>query len=79
MIYKKESETKVVLKPVCNVIGVIFGHSKAKDKNVVNCVTLRLQTFGTRLCYKIYSLIINVFLAQRGWDRCLVPTSLYIF
>ena len=72
---QKENETKVALKPVCNVICVIFGRSKAKDKNVVNRVTLRLQTFGTRLCYKIYNLIINAFLAQRGWDRCFVPTS----
>ncbi len=46
---KKESETKVALKPVCNVFGDIFGRSKAQDRNGVSCVTLRLQTFGMRL------------------------------
>ena len=65
LVHRKESETKAALKPVCNVVFAIFGRSKAKDGNDVNDITLRLQTFGTRLGYKIYSLIINAFLAQR--------------
>ena len=51
---KKESGTKVVLKPVCNVVYAIFGRSKAQDRNGVNGITLRIQTFETRLCYKNY-------------------------
>ena len=65
IFYKIESETKVVLKPVYNVVFVIFGRSKAKDRNVVNCVTLRLQTFGTRLCcqtdMRLDMRLINIF------------------
>ena len=57
--------TRVGLKPVCNVICVIFGRSKAKDRDCVNYVTLRLQTFGTRLCYKNFMLIMNIFLAKK--------------
>ena len=66
LVHRKESEPKAALKPVCNVVFAIFGRSKAKDGNDVNDITLRLQTFGTRLGYKIYSLIINAFLAQKG-------------
>ena len=43
-----KSVTKVGLKLVCNVVFVIFGRSKAKDRNDGNCVTLKLQTFGAR-------------------------------
>jgi len=48
------SETKVVLKPVCNGDCVILTRSVAKRRNCVIVVTLRLQTFGTRLCYQNY-------------------------
>ena len=75
LVHRKESETKAALKPVCNVVFAIFDRSKVKDRNGVNDIALRLQAFGTRLCYKIYSLIINPFLTQRGWDKTIVPTS----
>ena len=64
-MHRKESETKAALKPAGNIVCAIFGRSKAKDRNDVNDITVRLQDFGTRLSYKIYSLIINAFLAQR--------------
>ncbi len=73
LVHRKESETKAALKPVCNVVFAIFGRSKAKDGNDVNDITLRLQTFGTRLGYKIYSLTIHAFLAQRVWNKSIVP------
>ena len=44
-----ESETKDVLKPICNDDCVILGHSEAKNQNDVIVVTVRLQSFGTRL------------------------------
>jgi aspartate/tyrosine/aromatic aminotransferase len=75
MINTKESETKVVLKPVCNVICAIFGRSKAKDRDCANCVTLRFQTFGTRLCYQTDMLLINTFLAKEVGTNSFVPTS----
>lgn len=67
LVHRKESETKAALKPAGNIVCAIFGRSKAKDRNDVNdiTITVRLQDFGTRLSYKIYSLIINAFLAQR--------------
>ncbi|MCT0486310.1 hypothetical protein DIS13_05935 [Weissella paramesenteroides] len=76
-IMKNESETKVVLKPVWNIIFVIFGRSKAKDKIIVNFVTLRLQTFGTRLCYQTFMLIIDTFLAKRSWNKFFCPNFFY--
>ena len=46
---KIESVTKDVLKPICNDDCIILGRSKAKNQNNAIVVTLRLQSFGTRL------------------------------
>ena len=45
----RESETKDVLKSICNDDCVILGHSEAKNQNDVIVVTVRLQSFGTHL------------------------------
>jgi len=37
------------LKPICKDDCVILGRSKAKDQNNAIVVTVRLQSFGTRL------------------------------
>jgi len=37
------------LKPICNGDCVILGRSKAKDQNDAIIVTVRLQSFETRL------------------------------
>ena len=47
--FKHKSETKDVLKPLCNGDCVILGRSKAKNQNDAIVVTVRLQSFGTRL------------------------------
>ncbi len=44
-----ESETKDGLKPICNDDCVVLGRSKAKNQNNEIVVTVRLQSFGTRL------------------------------
>ena len=65
----KKSETKVVLKPVCNDGCVILTRSVAQRRNCAIVVTLRLQTFGTRLRYKNYRLIINTFLVKNRLEQ----------
>ena len=45
----KESEIKDALKPICNDDCVILGRSEAKNQNNAIVVTVRLQSFGTRL------------------------------
>ena len=44
-----ESETKDVLKPICNDDCVVLGRSKAKNQNNAIVLTVMLQSFGTRL------------------------------
>lgn len=44
-----KSETKDVLKPICNGDCVILGRSKAKNQNNPIVLTVRPQSFGTRL------------------------------
>ena len=44
-----ESETKDALKPICNDDCVILGRSEAKNQDNAIVVTVRLQSFGTRL------------------------------
>ena len=44
-----ESETKDVLKPICNDDCVVLGRSKAKNQNNAIVLTAILQSFGTRL------------------------------
>jgi len=46
---KKESATKDVLKPICNGDCIILDRSVAKNQNNAIIVTVRLQSFGTRL------------------------------
>ena len=69
LVHRKESETKAALKPAGNIVCAIFGRSKAKDRNDVNDITVRLQDFGTRLGYKIYRLIINAFLVKNRLEQ----------
>ena len=45
----RESETKDVLKSICNDDCVILGRSEAKNQNNAIVVTVRLQSFGTHL------------------------------
>jgi len=45
----KESEIKDALKPICNDDCVILGRSEAKNQDNAIVVTVRLQSFGTRL------------------------------
>ena len=44
-----ESETKDVLKPICNDDCVILGRSEAKNQSNPLVLTAMLQSFGTRL------------------------------
>ena len=47
--FKHESETKDILKPLCNGDCVILGRSKAKNQNNPIVLTAMLQSFGTHL------------------------------
>ena len=46
---KKESATKDVLKPICNGDCIILGRRIAKNQDNAIVLTVRLQSFGTRL------------------------------
>ena len=47
--HKRVRQTKDVLNLICNGVCVILGRSKAKNQNDAIVVTVRLQSFGTRL------------------------------
>ena len=65
---KLESGTKVGLKPVCNVVYAIFGRSEAQDRNDVNGITLRIQTFKRVYAIKITSDNLIIFSKRRDWN-----------
>ena len=46
---RNKSETKDVLKPICNSDRIILNRSEAKTQNKVIVVTVKIQSFGTRL------------------------------